>query len=108
MAKEFVGNSANLYLLPITVGKGEAAAEKIMPMAELILLTIEPDYVLDEQCHITKTQTLDTLRVHISLSNIGRLISGLTDLQEELQAFAIQTEQQRAGVDPAQMSLPGV
>lgn len=108
MAREFVGNSANIYLLPATQGDGEQAKQVYQTMAELILLTIEPDYRLDDKFRIVKSQVLDTIRLHISVDNLGRYIDALTGLRDQMQAFALQDEQQRAGVDPAQMALPGI
>lgn len=106
MAKEFIGNAANTYLVPTTEGEGDQAVRKFLTMAELILMTIEADYQLDDKLKIIKTTKLETTRIHISLDNLAKYIDNLSALHDQLEAFATQDEQQRAGVDPAQMSLP--
>lgn len=108
MAREFVGNSANFYLLPAIEGEGDKERRTYQPMAELILMTIEADYALDEKMRIVKGQDLNTVRMHISLKNLGVYIENLIAFRQAMEAFAIEDEQQRAGVDPGQMSLPGV
>lgn len=106
MSKQLVGNAANFYLSPLATNDGESA--KFAPMIELILFTIEAHYALDAEHHIVKSQKLDTTRTHLDLEQLGQHIRKLTALREQLEAFAIADEQQRAGVDPAQLSLPGV
>jgi hypothetical protein len=107
MSKEFIGNSANLYLLPITkVGKGGKETDTYQPMAELVLMTIEADYVLDEKFHIAKSQRLEHTRMHISLDNLGRYIEKLSELRQQMEDFAIRDEQERSGMSEDQLQLP--
>lgn len=108
MSKELVASSANPYLVPITQGEGEGARTVNQPMAELVFMTVEADYNIDDKGRIVKGTKLYTDRVHVSLQNLDRTIHGLEEIRDRLQVLGIDNEQQRAGVDPAQMSLPGV
>lgn len=59
----------------------------LSPEVELIMLFTEPDYTVNKKMEIAKSVSVDEFRIKTDIAGVGRIISELQALQNQLLTF---------------------